>query len=153
MATKLFEPNEFDYWFKAKIKEIDSSVENAVRIAVEDGAQVMKSNIQTGGTKKPWGGGWRGRKSGEISFGNKSARVDSGDMLNDVDSAITESTPSRVVGMFGWIRKQEEYYRFQEYGFRHFLTREMVEPMNALRDAFTHAKNVMEKELRKALKK
>lgn len=108
--------------------------EKALEEALEKGEDAMREAISTRGTGKTWQKPWGGR-SGSIP-----GRVDSGDMLDDVDSKILERTNDTVSGQLGWDDNSPLYYQLQEGGFNHWITGEQVEGMMALRDAADIAK-------------
>lgn len=96
--------------------------------AANYGADRMVEYIATRGTdnlwEKPWGG----------KVGSFIGRVTTGKMLNSV-GARSESGPRQTRAAFGWIRNVEDYFKYQENGFYHVLSRINIEPMFALRDA------------------
>lgn len=110
-------------------------VEAAVAEAAEKGKEVMREAIETRGTGKTWKSSWFGRT------GSFPGRVDSGDMLRDVEGEVLTRTATTVTGVVGWADNDPMYYALQEGGFRHVLTGEMVEGMMALRDGAEVAKN------------
>ena len=106
-------------WFRGKVTRIEDGIEDALKLAMEDGAEIMRSNIATRGTAKS----------------GKAGRIDTGKMIGDVKSRVYPGTDkgNRVV-RFGWIDNREDYYGYQEGGFEHVNGGE-VEGMYALQDA------------------
>lgn len=60
-------------------------------------------------------------------------RVDTGLMRVEVDSSV-ERKPTEVTGKIGWITDQEDYFYYQEAGFRH-VGGQWIEGMHSLRAA------------------
>lgn len=106
-------------WFRGKVTRIEDGIEDALRLAMEDGAEIMRNNIATRGT---------------VNSG-KSGRIETGKMIGDVKSRVYPGTDKgNQVGRFGWIDNREDYYGYQEGGFEHVNGGE-VEGMYALQDA------------------
>jgi hypothetical protein len=113
--------------------EISQEIEDLTIEAAKFGAEKMKEYISTRGTGVLWASAWRGRKTGVYKTTSAPGRIDSGDMLNAVGTAI-QAGPKESRAAFGWVRNFEEYFRHQEYGFNHWIG-VRVEGMFALRDA------------------
>ena len=109
-------------WFRGKVVRIESGGEEALRESMERGAEYMRYFIMTRGTEKS----------------GKTGRIETRQMLDDVDSSTNVSEAGRVTGRFGWIRNREDYYGFQEGGFEH-VNGGTVEGMYALVDASEYA--------------
>jgi hypothetical protein len=104
-----------------KIAEVASS---SVKQAIDDGASFMRQAINNSPTTHPW----HARKNdangfpGGARIGNTDesfGEVDpnSGLMLNSVETAgPLRAGPSQVVGFFGWINTQKEYFLDQDTG-------------------------------------
>lgn len=74
-------------------------------------------------------------------------RIETGAMLNAILPEVEAST-REIVGRFGFIGEQAEYFIFQTVtGFEHWLSGEFIEPTFALRDA----KNLAEPRLVSAI--
>jgi hypothetical protein len=128
-----------DQWAKALIAKIEKVAEDAVDETVVESADVMRRMIRTRGTNKPWAGYYIGR-SGVPRNHSGVGRIDSGFMLASVDARSIVDTRSNFTGEFGWLGGDVyDYFLKQEKGFTIGLTNIAVEPMNALRDSFTHA--------------
>lgn len=106
-------------------------VEEIVNEVLGEGAEKMRTNIETRGTGKRWSHPWgpNGRTS------SSPGRVDTGQMVREVQGEVIASDNTSVTGVLGWPEGSPEYYRHQEHGFNHVLTGEDVEEMRALRDA------------------
>lgn len=105
-------------WFRGKVERVESGLGDALQESMDLGAEYMRYNILTRGTEKS----------------GKTGRVETRQMLDDVDSAVTTSAAGRQTGRFGWIRNREDYYALQEGGFEH-VGGSTVEGMYALVDA------------------
>lgn len=106
-------------WFRGKVTRIEDGVEEALQLAMDDGAQIMRDNIATRGTAKS----------------GKAGRIETGKMIGDVKARVYPGTDrGNQVGRFGWIDNREDYYGYQEGGFEHVNGGE-VEGMYALQDA------------------
>lgn len=127
-------PQDFSRWAKSKVSNVDKTLDGAVNVAINEGVNAMREMIMTRGVPP------------------KSARYDTGLMFESVDSRILESSPEHVAGEFGWTVEQEKYFVYQEKGFRHYVSGKQIPAMNALRDAFTFAVTVLDKEIKKVFK-
>lgn len=98
---------------------------------LEDGAHEMQQNIETRGTGREWSRPWgpNGRT------GSYPGRVDTGQMVREVQGEVVSTSANRVTGVLGWPEDSPDYYRLQEHGFYHTLTQEDVDGMRALADA------------------
>lgn len=133
-------------WYRGKMQRIEESNEKAMHAAMDFGSQVMKELIETRGTGKTWTRPWYGRE------GSYPGRVHTGNMLNSVSSWVGTGESGRTQGRFGWINNREDYFRFQEGGFKHNLTGEMVEGMYAVVDAYEAAMVVYKEELNRGIR-
>lgn len=152
------DPNEFGAWLRQNFDDIGVAVNEAVDEAITDGALVMRETIMSTGTKRypgsdnAWKSGWRGRNSGEMRYGTGDSRWEIGKMFGAVKSAMLESSNRHAKGEFGWLDIQEDYFIYQDKGFRHWITGETIPAMNALRDGYTHAVTIIEKRLKEIFK-
>lgn len=116
-------------------KKLDK-LENALKEELQDltteaanyGADRMVEYIATRGTGNLWEKPWDGKAGSFIG------RVTTGKMISSV-GARSEQGPKQSRSAFGWIRNVEDYFKYQENGFYHWLSRINIEPMFALRDA------------------
>ena len=104
-------------------------VEQGMSRVLEGGKQDMRAYIEARGTGRTWQHPWGGRT------GSYPGRVDSGDMLNDVEGRVVASDANGVTGVLGWAEGSPSYYRHQEHGFHNTLTDTDVEGMRAFADA------------------
>lgn len=112
------------------------SAEELVRETSREGARKMRENIATRGT------GYRGH----------SGRVETGEMLQNVRNTA-EREGTHVRARWGWLSKQENYFRWQEQGFYNWRSESDVEPMHALLDSFIQEREEFIRELLKLVKK
>lgn len=106
-------------------------VERVMNDELGEGAELMQGYIETRGTGKEWSHPWGA--SGRTA--SRPGRVDTGQMVREVQGEVIASDNTSVTGVLGWPEDSPEYYRHQEHGFEHVLTGEDVEEMRALRDA------------------
>lgn len=144
-------PEDFERWASAKIGDTQTTLKNIVDVAVTEGATAMREITLNNGTNNDWGAFWPSRAFGRKSSSTR-ARVDTGEMLNSIDSKILDSSPTKASGEFGWTKNQQEYFIYQDQGFRHWITGEWIYGMEALRNAYSHSVYVLQTELRKAFK-
>lgn len=116
--------------FKKKINE--SYVTMELRFAMEDTVEftenVMRDTVENTGTDKTWSRSWKGRSS------SGRGRVDTGKMRDSIDSEVEVIGDKEVVGRVGWLKGSPEYTKFQEYGFRHWITGQTIAGMFATRE-------------------
>ena len=67
-------------------------------------------------------------------------RVDTTLMIQSVKYR-TEISNGSIVGEFGWLENQEMYFLYQDKGFTHWLSGEMIPGMMALMDAEAAARD------------
>ena len=104
---------------RAKGILFQACIAEAMDKAMKFGVHVGQDTIETSGT------GYQGRRG----------RVVTGDMRDHFDGKVAEQNQTRVVGDLGWLESSPFYALFQEYGFRHWISGNMVEGMHALREA------------------
>jgi hypothetical protein len=107
---------------------ISAEVEELAAEAANFGADKMSEYISSRGTGNLWERPWGGKAGSFIG------RVTTGEMLNSVQ-ARAERGPDQARASFGWLRNVKDYFKYQEEGFYHVLSRIRIEPMFALRDA------------------
>lgn len=124
-------------WFRGKVARIEDGSYDAMKQAMDDGRDTMKHLISTRGTEKS----------------GKAGRIETGEMLNAVESSTTISEAGRITGRFGWLRNRENYFGFQEGGFEH-VNGVSVPGMYAMVDsaelAFQEYRNQMDQVMRNA---
>lgn len=111
--------NKFTAVLRSRAKAIQDGSDEVVEDAAEYGAARMREMIASRGT------GYVGRGPRATPDG----RIDTGQMYDDVSVGNVRHNPSGVAVNFGWVGNVEDYYRYQEDGFKN------VPPMHALLDA------------------
>jgi hypothetical protein len=71
-------------------------------------------------------------------------RIESGEMLNDVDSRVEELGDGVIEAKWGWA-DPEDYYWIQEYGFDAFETK--IAPMHSLATSLDEAEIALQERL------
>lgn len=144
---------DIDDWIRQLVAKIEKVADVAVTETVDQSKVVMKQMIASRGTNKPWSGYFEGR-SGRLRNHSGVGRIDSGAMINSVDSQMIIDTRSHFEGEFGWINGDTNgYFVLQENGFYNYLANAWIEPMNALRDSFTQAKYLVVNKITEGIKK
>lgn len=100
-------------WFQVKVDEINRKNFAALRDNMKDGEEITQTFIATRGTEKS----------------GKQGRVDTGAMLDAVDSDTQLKSKDEAIGRFGWLKKKPTYAQYQEDGTKY------IAPMYALSDA------------------
>lgn len=114
-------------WFEGKVNEMNRRNFASLRRAMKDGEEVTQTFIATRGT--PGTG--------------KQGRIDTGRMLDSVDSQTKLQGSDEAEGRFGWLTQKPFYAEFQEAGTQY------IAPMNALSDAAEIVVPELIRELRK----
>lgn len=122
----------------AQVGIVEMHVERALNAALDDGLEWMRMVIESSGT------GWVGRGPRATPDG----RIDYGYMIDSTDRTVVHRDGRTLTGTFGWLEDQEDYFRYQEYGFRH-RGGKSVEGMHALAQGVMFARETLEHELRK----
>lgn len=100
-------------WFTAKVEAITRGNYRALSDNMKDGEEITQTFIATRGTEKS----------------GKQGRIDTGAMLDAVDSDTKLVSKDEAVGRFGWLEKKPFYAPYQEDGTQY------IAPMYALSDA------------------
>lgn len=100
-------------WFEAKVNEMNRKNFASLRNAMKEGEEITQTFIATRGTEGT----------------GKQGRVDTGKMLESVDSETNLKGSDEAEGRFGWLGKKPFYAEFQEPGTKY------IAPMYALTDA------------------
>lgn len=116
-------------------EDIANEAQDLVSEAMNIGAETQRRIIETSGTAKS----------------GKSGRIETGLMLNSVQSAGADRVGNTIEGKFGW-RDPEEYYMYQDDGFTHYLSGEDIVPMHALLQGFVKAREHVRAGLRRMLR-
>lgn len=96
-------------WFEANVRDLNKNVRKAGEESLEEVAELTREHIRTRGIKKP-------------------GRIDTGAMLDSVDSEVTKDTADEFEGRAGYF-DAPYYTAFQEPGTR------LIAPTYALTDA------------------
>lgn len=118
-----------DLWFRQKVDSIQQEARSLLAEAAQEGEQITKHHIETRGTAKS----------------GKRGRIDTGTMLNEVDSAVTVDRKDLVRSEFGWLGETPFYARFQELGTK------TIEGMYALTDAYEEVTQNLEEDLKRGI--
>lgn len=117
---------------KLEDKFRENYITQEMKFAMEDTVEFTKNvivdTIENTGTDKMWSRPWFGRT------GTGRARVDTGAMRDSVDTDVNVVRNGIVEGRVGWLEGTPEYAKYQEFGFRHWITGEVIEGMHALRE-------------------
>lgn len=138
MAKMDFGPglNKYTAYLRTQSHRIMDEGEEAAERAAEFGAAKMRQYIKSRGTAK----------SGH------EGRIETEKMLEAVGAGEARRTQTGVAVNFGWGvdgDKPEDYYAYQERGFRHWISGEFIPPMHALLDASVQAREYFYAEIRK----
>jgi hypothetical protein len=71
------------------------------------------------------------------AYGGDPGRIETGDMIDDIQSNIDMVGKSRVEGSWGWELGLQLYYLYQEYGTQD------IEGMKALQQSYVEAREMM----------
>lgn len=112
----------------------------------EFGAESMRDVIDSTGTDREWKSTWYGRT------GTGRSRNDTGKMRSEVKPGEIHTSQHSVSSSFGWNKGTPFYALFQNYGFTHYLTGEVIEGMNALEEGRLDATDFAIDELRNAVR-
>ncbi len=112
--------NHLESTIRALPDDILKAGEEIITEASRDGARQMRENISTRGTERS----------------GKRGRIETGTMLENVTNTAERVDSHRVQARWGWLRRRENYFRWQEQGFRNPWTQQDVVPMHALLDSF-----------------
>lgn len=104
---------------------LQSEMVTAMEETTEFAKEAIVDVVETSGTDREWSRPWYGRT------GSGRGRVDTGEM-RDAVKAQTSNAGDVIYGNVGWLDGDPEHARFQELGFRHYLTGQMIEGMHAL---------------------
>lgn len=122
-------------WGHMKVRALNDRVAEAMEDIAEEGQQLVQEYINTRGTANPeYGGKTSWKKTYRGKSGPSKGRVNSGQMLADIESRFSRTTDV-FIGSFGWLDHYEEYYGLQEVGFEHEGTGEHIAGMFAMADA------------------
>ena len=117
MPVSMPDPNSLNAWFERKVQSSEQVIKVVGGAIGELGAEEMR---------------------------RKTDRIDTGLMLGSIESDV-QAAADEVVARFGYLDRQELYFRLQTV--TGFTTRDgrFIEPTFALRDAYEYAKNYAER--------
>lgn len=121
---------------------IRDEVVSLITDVTEHAEQVIENVVETSGTNRTWSSPWPSRGGGGRRAGSGPGRIETGEMFRAVSSNV-EETDSKVVGTAGWVNGGPEYLQWQEDGFRHYISGEMIEGMKSLDVAFEDGKEML----------
>lgn len=116
-VKKKFSGGDPRTWVQEKIRAIDTANRTDLASAIREGSELTKEHIATRGVS------------------GKRGRIDTARMVGAVGSRVSERTQSNWTGAFGWIKEKEDYFLYQEGGFKHALSGQEIPAMYALTDA------------------
>ena len=116
-------------WFDRKVENLNRRTFRALDESMKEGEEITQTFIATRGT----------------SGTGKQGRVDTGKMLDSVNSDAKLLNSEEAEGRFGWLNEQPFYAEFQEAGTQY------IEPMYALSDAAEIIQQELEKRLNDAV--
>lgn len=131
---------------KLKPERFRERMADVMKDTTEVGARSMRDVIDTTGTDREWRSTWYGRT------GTGRARTNTGKMRSEVKPGDIRKAQHSVFSSFGWNEGDPYYALFQNYGFTHYLTGEVIEGMNALEEGKLDATDFAVEELRKAVR-
>lgn len=130
MARIVWRNNDLDR-MASQVRAIPEQFLNAAAEIIEDSAQdgaaQMRNYIETRGT----------------GYDGHAGRVDEGYMLGDVAASEVENTGRSASAQYGWGvtgGPVQDYYRYQENGFKHWRSGKSIPPMHALLDSFVETR-------------
>jgi hypothetical protein len=100
---------------ESRYRRLRADIQDAMREAMDEGAKLGKAIIEVSGTAKS----------------GKRGRIETGAMRDDFSSDVKVSSRD-IEGRLGWVNNFLDRYGYQESGFRHYLSGEMIEGMRAL---------------------
>lgn len=104
--------------------ELKGDVADLIDDATIRGEELMGAFISTRGTRTSAGPG----------------REETYNMRDKVSHTQATEIDGKIVGTFGWSAQDaEDYFFYQENGFRHWISGENIPPMHALLDSFIRA--------------
>ena len=134
--------------FQRKLTEenVAKAMEEAMRATVEVTKDAIVRTVETSGTNKQWSRSYRGRDRSGVG------RIETGRMRNSVKTEVKRSG-NFVTGRAGWLNGTPYYTKFQELGFRHYVTGEFIKGMMSIRAGRQEGTAEALRQLTKAAKK
>lgn len=118
----------------------------------------MRQTVSSTATGKDWVTDSQGRTLSQMfnpaskRYGSHDGRIDSGNMFDKIRASQKVLNNTEVVYEVGWPEGSPEYFRAQEYGFRHWITGQHIQGMNALASAKDIGADLLQIELNKAVR-
>lgn len=122
-------------WLRKKIQAVTEAAKEAIQETVKDGKEAMELTIATSGTAKS----------------GRQGRIDTGQMLESVGSEVVSETEYTMKARFGYIDGPPPWTLYQDAGFVHWVSGELIEGTNALADAAFTAAIDLEGKLREKM--
>lgn len=134
-------------WLLEVSEEVFEDAVETIEEASSEARDAMKIHIETTPGKEQWDGDWTGfqRREGKpLRYGSTPGAVHTGKMVNSVGSRVTRGN-NTAEAEAGWIDEGswEEYFQYQEQGFRNVLAGVNVEGLHALETASQVAEAVL----------
>lgn len=127
-------------WFRGLESEIEGRIAEDIEDYAREGAEFTRGLIATRGT----------------SESGKAGRIESGDMIRDIDHRVDHLSNGRIRGLFGWLgaynSPEKMYYVYQEGGFWHVNAARAIEGMFAITDAADYAHENLKRKIAARIK-
>lgn len=120
---------------EAQMAKVSAGAKKAVERSAKDGVESMQVTIATSGTAKS----------------GRAGRIDTGEMIDSVDDEKMYETANTLGVRFGYLNGPY-WSRYQDGGFRHYLSGEQIEGTYALSDAAVTVAVELEDNIRKAIR-
>lgn len=123
------------------------AMRDVLQESVDTGADVMRDVVKSSGTNVSWRREWKNPPWGNAVNGRTGSfggRIATGKMLDTITSQVDKDSKYRVRGRFGWLRGSKPYMAFQDQGFRHVLSGQYIEGMQAVRQGEEEAEIVFQ---------
>ena len=133
---KGMDPKELGAYYGRLPEQILAGFEEQAEDIARQGANDMREFIRTRGTEKS----------------GKTGRIESGDMLKYVRHRVDRDGRNRLRIRWGWLATRRKYFRFQENGFRHYQSGEIIPPMHALLDSYMQNRDKIVRDIERRLK-
>jgi len=104
---------------RRKFSELTTRLTQDMGQAIQVGVEAAQQVVDTSGTTKS----------------GKAGRIVTGDMRKELASKTTKASNTMVEGEYGWLEETPFYWLYQEYGFKHYLSGELIVGMFALRES------------------
>lgn len=131
--------------FRQIVTETNDRGDDILREASRMGVEMMRERISNDhGASQEWARDYGSYPHGEEGrHGSIGGRVASGRMRDSVSSWVSRggsSKDGKSRMAFGWVRKKDPYFLYQEYGFNHRQAGRRIKGMYALQDTYEDVK-------------